>query len=66
MAEWRTVKQIADYLQLSEAKVYSLARTGEIPASKVGTQWRFDVAAVDRWLYEAQGGGHQGTRGPRE
>ena len=47
---WLTVKQIAEHLQLSEAKVYALARSGEIPGKKIGSQWRFDVAEVDEWV----------------
>lgn len=52
MGEWMTVKQLAAYLQLSEAKVYELARTRQVPASKLGSQWRFDRAEVDRWLHD--------------
>ena len=47
---WLTVKQIAEHLQLSEAKVYAMARSGEIPAKKIGSQWRFDVVEVDDWV----------------
>jgi excisionase family DNA binding protein len=47
---WLTVKQIAEHLQLSEAKVYAMARVGQIPAKKIGSQWRFDVAEVDEWV----------------
>lgn len=50
LAEWRTVTQIAEYLQLSEAKIYTLARVGDIPASKIGNQWRFDRLRIDQWL----------------
>lgn len=47
---WVTVKQVAEHLQLSEAKVYAMARSGEIPAKKIGSQWRFDIAEVDDWV----------------
>ena len=50
MATWLTVKQLADYLQLSEAKIYAMARANELPSSKIGIQWRFDQAEVDEWL----------------
>jgi len=45
-----TVDQVAEYLQVSKRKVYDLAATGEIPAAKVGDQWRFYRPEVDRWL----------------
>jgi excisionase family DNA binding protein len=47
---WATVKQVADHLQLSEAKVYALARSGDLPAKKIGSQWRFDLEEVDAWV----------------
>lgn len=49
---WVTVKQVAEHLQLSEAKVYAMARSGAIPAKKIGSQWRFDIAEVDDWVRE--------------
>ena len=45
-----TVDQVAEYLQVSKRKVYDLAAAGEIPAAKVGDQWRFYRPEVDRWL----------------
>lgn len=50
MATWLTVKQLAGYLQISPAKVYELARKGELPRVRVGNQWRFDQEAIDRSL----------------
>ncbi len=50
MATWMTVKQVAEYLQISEAKVYTLARAHQLPAVRVGSQWRFDQSEIDAWL----------------
>ena len=50
MTRWMTLRQVAEYLQLSQAKVYKLARTGHIPCSKIGQQWRFDREEVDQWV----------------
>lgn len=44
------VAQIAAYLQVSTRTVYSMAAAGEIPAAKVGDQWRFLRPEIDRWL----------------
>ena len=38
-----TVDQVAEYLQVSKRKVYDLAAAGDIPAAKVGDQWRFET-----------------------
>lgn len=50
MSEVLTTRQLAEYLQLSERSVYRLLERGEIPAVKVGGQWRFRKSAVDEWL----------------
>ena len=43
-------KQLAEYLQLSQRTVYRLLERGEIPAARVGGQWRFRKVVVDAWL----------------
>ena len=48
--EVMTVEDLADYLQVSKKAVYAMAKTGELPAAKVGDQWRFKKSLVDRWL----------------
>jgi len=50
MAEWMTVKQVAEYLQMSDDKIYDMAKKGELPAVKIRQQWRFDRGEIDRWL----------------
>ncbi len=49
-ANWLTIKQIAEYLQASEEKIYKLCQRGKMPASKFGGQWRFDKNEIDQWL----------------
>ncbi len=50
MPDLLTTSQLAEYLQLSERSVYRLLERGEIPALKVGGQWRFRKSTVDEWL----------------
>jgi len=45
-----TLDEVAAYLRLSKDTVYRMAQSGRIPASKVGTQWRFRQSDVDAWL----------------
>lgn len=59
MKSWLTVKQVAEYLQLSTMMVYKLAQNGEIPAAKIGSSWRFDRDEVDEWLSSKS---HSGAR----
>lgn len=50
MPDLLSPKQLAEYLQLSQRTVYRLLERGDLPAVKVGGQWRFRKAAVDEWL----------------
>lgn len=45
-----TLEEVAAYLRLSRDTVYRMVQKGKIPASKVGTQWRFRKIEVDDWL----------------
>ena len=45
-----TPAQLAELLQVDEKTVRELARRGEIPARKIGREWRFSRAAVLEWL----------------
>ena len=45
-----TLEEVASYLRLSKDTVYRMASAGKLPASKVGSQWRFRKVDVDLWL----------------
>ena len=47
---WMTLQEVAEYLQLSKDLIYRLAQSGKIPASKVGSRWRFRRERVDSWM----------------
>jgi excisionase family DNA binding protein len=53
-----TVKDLSDYLRVHPSTVYKLLRRGELPAFRVGTDWRFNIEAIDRWCLE------RNTKGP--
>ncbi len=50
MPELMTVEEVANYLRVAEKTIYRLVRRGEIPASRIGQQWRFTKAAIDAWV----------------
>jgi PTS system nitrogen regulatory IIA component len=50
MPDLLTAKQLAEYLQLSSRSIYRLLERGEVPATKIGGQWRFRKADVDQWI----------------
>ncbi|HPF35458.1 MAG TPA: helix-turn-helix domain-containing protein [Candidatus Krumholzibacteria bacterium] len=45
-----TLAEVAAYLRLSKDTVYRMASAGRLPASKVGSQWRFRRDDVEQWL----------------
>ena len=45
-----TVHDVAEYLRLSEAKIYKMAREGHVPAIRMGKKWRFKKDLIDDWI----------------
>jgi len=45
-----TVRDVAEYLRVSEAKVYRLANLGQIPCMQIGKTWRFRKDLLDDWI----------------
>ncbi len=45
-----TLPEVADLLKVAEKTVYGLAQKGDLPAFKVGGQWRFRRTAIDAWI----------------
>lgn len=52
MGELLTTQEVASYLKLSPATVHRRAQEGEIPAIRIGKQFRFEREGFDRWLRE--------------
>jgi len=48
-----TVKDVAEYLRMSEAKVYKLAKEGALPVARIGKTWRFRKDLLDDWLEQS-------------
>jgi excisionase family DNA binding protein len=49
-----TVKDLCSYLKLDQSRVYRLIESGNLPAFKVGSEWRFNVDDIDRWRLEGE------------
>ena len=47
-----TPKEAAKYLGFHLVTVYRLLKKREIPATKIGGQWRFKKDVLDSWLVE--------------
>jgi len=50
MAQWLTLEEAAAYLKMGKSTIYTLARTGHLPAHRAGKVWRFDAAELDECL----------------
>ncbi len=47
-----TVKDLSDYLRVHPSTVYKMLRRGELPGFRIGSDWRFNAEAIDRWCSE--------------
>jgi excisionase family DNA binding protein len=49
-----TVRDLSNYLRVHPSTVYRLLKTGQLPAFKVGSDWRFNVEEIDRWRVDRE------------
>jgi excisionase family DNA binding protein len=47
---WLSLAEIAVYLGVSKDSVYRWVELRNMPAHKVGRQWKFKAAEVDAWV----------------
>ncbi len=52
MGRVMTVKELAAYLRVHPSTIYKLLRLRELPGFRVASEWRFNLATIDRWLLE--------------
>jgi excisionase family DNA binding protein len=52
-----TLRQVADFLKVTERTIYRLAAAKQIPAFKVGGTWRFSRADIHQWIQHQQKNG---------
>ena len=57
-----TIKEVAEYLKITEKTAYRLAAAGELPGFKVGGSWRFRHGEIEKWIAsQSQKQGNKGT-----
>lgn len=54
-----TVREVAEFLKVTERTIYRLATEGQIPSFKVGGSWRFQRSDLIRWMNEQAERGDQ-------
>jgi excisionase family DNA binding protein len=47
-----TVRDLSEYLHVHISTIYRMLRQREIPAFRIGSDWRFNIESVDRWCSE--------------
>ena len=52
--EIMTVEQAAEFLHCHPKTVYRMVKAGQIPAFKLGSDWRFRRDVLDRWIEAGQ------------
>ena len=45
-----TLPEVAQLLKVAEKTVYTMAQKSQLPAFKVGGQWRFQRVDIDQWI----------------
>jgi excisionase family DNA binding protein len=57
-----TTRQVQDLLSVDRTTIYRMVQGGQLPAIRVGKQWRFPRPEIDRWLRSRVAAG--GTTAP--
>lgn len=52
MGKIMTLPQVAEYLQFAISTIQKKVAKGELPAVKIGKEWRFPQDVIDKWLEE--------------
>jgi excisionase family DNA binding protein len=49
-----TLDETAEFLKVHPSTVYRLLKKKQIPAFKIGADWRFNAESVERWIIERE------------
>ena len=51
-----TVQDLASYLRVHPSTIYRMLKKNQLPAFRVGSDWRFNVEAIDKWRAAVESG----------
>ena len=51
-----TVQEVSRYLRVHPSTIYRMLKKNQLPAFRVGSDWRFTVEAIDRWRASVETG----------
>ena len=49
-----TLEETAEFLKVHPSTIYRLLKKKQIPAIKVGSDWRFTHESIERWIRERE------------
>jgi excisionase family DNA binding protein len=49
-----TLQNVAKYLRVHPSTIYRLLKKNQMPAFKVGHDWRFNLESIERWRNDAE------------
>ena len=55
LSEVLTVDEVAAYLKVHPSTIYRLMRHNALPGFKVGSDWRFTIASIEKWIKSQNG-----------
>ena len=47
-----SLKEVASYLGIHPSSVYRMLKRGELTAYKIGSDWKFNLEAIEKWRLE--------------
>jgi excisionase family DNA binding protein len=61
-----TVGELAEYLRVHRSTLYRLLKRHQLPAFKIGSDWRFNVEAIDQWRMQRGAALNETSQGEAE
>lgn len=49
-----TLQELASYLRVHPSTIYRMLRRNQLPAFRIGSDWRFSAEAIDQWVAREQ------------
>ncbi len=49
-----TLENVAEYLRVHPSTIYRLLKRKQLPAFKIGRDWRFSLESIDQWRADAE------------
>ena len=54
MANVLTLEEAAEFLKVHPSTIYRLVKNRNLPAFKVGSDWRFNLESLNRWIEDRE------------